>query len=487
MGLVEAQSVGDATRYTLHPGVAEAGRAEAENVVQEAVDIELTVFWETGYRHGLNEETHGGGPWIVRAGRSAAPYLLRRQQWQKAAFLLEQLIIRDESLETIAVALPWLRRIARATEGLEQGLENAGLLAIALRKAGRVSEAETALRDIMHRAATQGKIRTASVMAGEIINWFRTVGRAEEALALVEKIKDFTQRAGLGPWTQLSDEGRRLQLLHDLGRYEEVLHAVEALQTHIHVLPEESQHEERVAPWNVREVIFDTACNAARALERWETALTLNAEIIASKETRGAPVLDVAKTRFNDYGPLLRLGRAGESRTLLHTCRAIFEAKHDIEMLGRVFSALADLEDMLDHPVQAIDFGETALRYTYLAGHPEACAIAHHNLSNYLQRAGRDRKVALAHRLAGGVIHWQTSSGSLISTLQNLVRDFAACAPDLPPLPDDFAEVCRLVEAVEGVRFCELFEHLPRRVTTGDAALAAVLQGAQEIAQHMVQ
>jgi hypothetical protein len=104
----------------------------------------------------------------------------------------------------------------------------------------------------------------------------------------------------------------------------------------------------------------------------------------------------------------------------------------------------------------------------------------------YLKGAGRNRKVVLAHRLAAGVIDLQTGSGGLPSTLQNLAEDFAECAPDLAPLPDDFAEMCHLVEAVEGVRFRELFERLPRRAATGDEALAAVLQGAQEIAQRMV-
>jgi len=44
-----------------------------------------------------------------------------------------------------------------------------------------------------------------------------------------------------------------------------------------------------------------------------------------------------------------------------------------------------------------------------------------------------------------------------------------------------------LVEAVEGVHFQELFERLSHQAATGDAALAAVCQGAQEMAQHMVQ
>ena len=487
MGLVEAQSVGDATRYTLHPGVAEAGRAEAADAVQAAVDTELGDFWVARYRHGVNEETDSGGQLIVRAARSVVPYLLRQQQWEKVSILLDRLIIRDQSPEMVATVLPWLRHIASATEGSEQELQSAGLLARALGKIGRIAEAEIALQDIMHKAVARGQFHTASAAAGEIMNLLCDTGRAEEALALVEQKQDFTQRAGLGPWTQLGDEGWRLQILNALGRYEEVLHTVETLQMYMRALPEERQHNEITEPWHVREVIIDTAHTAAQALHRWEKALTLNAMIITSQEARGAPALRVAGTRFNDYSTLLCLGRYGKARTLLHTCRAVFEAEHDIARLGRVFSALANLEDTLGHQAQAISFVETALRYNYLAGSPGDCAISHHNLSVYLKGAGRNRKVVLAHRSAAGVIDLQTGSGELPSTLQNLVEDFAEYAPDLPPCPDDFDEMCRLVEAVEGVRFRELFERLPRRVATGDAALAAVLQGAQEIAQRMVQ
>ena len=70
-------------------------------------------------------------------------------------------------------------------------------------------------------------------------------------------------RAGLGPWTQLADRGRRLQLLSVMGRDEEAL---------------------------------------------------ANAELVASKQARGAPH-ELAWSWFNDYFPL-RLPRApvGTSR-----------------------------------------------------------------------------------------------------------------------------------------------------------------------------
>jgi len=466
--------------YRIHPGVVEAGRQEAGDDFQAAVDAELSAFWVTVYQHGRREEMRGGGRLVVQAGRSAAPYLLRQKQWVEAATLLEQAILIDFSPATIAAVLPLLRRIAAATEGTKEGLENAGVLASALLRAGRWPEAEAMMRDIVRRAAARGEFRQASANTGDLITILRSTGRSEEALALVEEMKTYTRSAGLGPWTQLLNEAQRLQLLNRLGRYDEVLSEVEGLREQMRSLPEESEQEEAVSPWNVRETMLNTAQGAAMGLEQWETVLALSAEIVASQEARGAPALEVARFRFNDYGPLLRLRRYGEARALLHDCRAIFEREKDVVGLGKVFSALADLEDKLGHRGPAVAFQETALRYTYLAGDPEDCAVSHHNLSIHLRRAGKDPKVAVAHRLAAGVIVFQTGSGMPVSTIQGLAIHFADFVPEPPPLPASFEELCRLVEATKGVRFGELFERLPRRAATGDEALQAVVALAME-------
>ena len=105
------------------------------------------------------------------------------------------------------------------------------------------------------------------------------------------------------------------------------------------------------------------AVTAALQLERWEQALSLNAEVVASTEARGASALEVARTRYNDYGPLIRLGRYGEAHALLMECREVFESEGDLRGLGKVFSALADLEDELGHRDRAIRHEQTALRY----------------------------------------------------------------------------------------------------------------------------
>ena len=127
----------------------------------------------------------------------------------------------------------------------------------------------------------------ASVAAGQLLDLLQKRGRLEEALRVADEKAGYTRQAGLGPWTQLADEGQRLQVLAAMDHYDEVLDAVQALRPQMAALPEKSGAEESLQPWNVREATLDTDLSAAVGLERWEDALALNAEIVQVKEARG--------------------------------------------------------------------------------------------------------------------------------------------------------------------------------------------------------
>jgi hypothetical protein len=204
--------------------------------------------------------------------------------------------------------------------------------------------------------------------------------------------------------------------------------------------------------------------------ERWETALALSAEIVRVKECRGLSALERARTRFNDYFPLLRLEKFDDARTLLMNCRAVFEAERSVPELGQVYSALAHLEDKVGGPDTAVRFEEVALGYKYQTGDPEDCAVSHNNLSVNLKRQGADTATFLAHRLAAASIVFQTRSGRLRDAVAGLANSA------LPPIPPEFEEIAHHVGAIEGVRFQALFDRLPRTVPDGDAALAAIWQ-----------
>jgi hypothetical protein len=450
--------------------VAETVRAVADRGVLDAADVELGNYHIAGFWHGLKGEMEGGGRLVVDSARRAAAYLLRQGRWEEASYPLEHMLARDQSPESLAFALPLLRRIAEATAGTESELSHAGVLAKTLAIAGRTVEAERMLRDLIARGTARGNYRLASSAAGELLKLLLISGRLDEALKVADEKAGYTRQAGLGPWTQLGDELRRLQVLAAMGRYDEVLTQVESLRPRMDALPLESDAEEAVTPWNVRETLLDTGLQAAQDTKQWETARLLSAEVVKVKRARGADELDVARTRFNDYYPLLRLRRYDKARDLLLSCRAVFQAERAVYELGAVYTALADLEEGTGGRAAAVRFEAVALGYKYQAGEPEGCAISHHNLARYLERQGGDPATVLAHRLAAATIGLQMQSGRLPTRVSSLATS------DLPSTPPAFTEVAQRVEAFEGVRFRALFERLPRTAPDGDAAIAALWQ-----------
>jgi tetratricopeptide (TPR) repeat protein len=481
--LVEAVPAGDQeveglVRYRVHPGVAEAARAQADPGVQAAVDAELAAFWQAVFWQAMRAEGGEAGQAVVHAGGAAVPYLLRCRDWATAARLLEEALRRDRSPAVVQTLLPLLRQLAQATLGTDQELLNAGRLGRMVSWVDPV-EGERQLREVLAQAVAQDDYDTATGIATDLVNLLRDTGRLRQALALVDQMEGFTRQAGLGRWTQLSDHGQRLQLLRRLGEQEQVLVEVDQLREALTGLPETSDQDERVEPWQVREGILQTGMFAALELGRWQRALDLNGEVARSQAARDAPVLVQARTRFNDYGPLLRLGRLQEAHELLQTCRAIYQAEGAVAQLGRVLNAQADLEDKLGHREDAIGLAQIALRYNYVTGDPDDLATGHHNLANYLRRAGRNPTQVVAHRLAAALLYYQSGAGRLSGTLRTLAEELAAFGDQV--VPGSFGELAARVGQVEGVRLGELLASLPSPAPDEDAALAEVLRQARDL------
>jgi len=179
------------TTYTIHPGVAEATRAATNPELKTATDSVLGDYFIALHRHGLKTEMEGGGATVVDAARRATPYLLRRERWEEAATLLERMLQRDQSPETLAYALPLLRRIVEATADTPEGLENAGLLARLLSDAGRFQEAEPLLRGLIKRSVDRGEYRTASAVAGDLLTLLGQHGRLDDSNSHFDEVTRF--------------------------------------------------------------------------------------------------------------------------------------------------------------------------------------------------------------------------------------------------------------------------------------------------------
>jgi tetratricopeptide (TPR) repeat protein len=481
----------------IHPGVADAARAEAGPGFQAAVDQELAATWATTMDRAL--EAHGKEPWaapaIVRAGLAAFPYLSRRQEWQTAAAMIERVADFDHAPATAAALVPRMRRVVEATAGTKGQLGNRGILARLQRLLGQIGEAEAQLRSVLDQAADAGEFGIASTAAGHLANLLRDRGRSGEVLEVLEQKAEYTRRAGLGPWTQLADEGRRLQILSDLGRNEEVLRRVLELREEMVLelreemksLPDPPGPNEFVDIWNVRETTLDTGRGAASALEEWQQALDLNGEVLISKRGRNATLLAQARTRFNDYGPLLRLQRYNQAHELLVGCREAFEAENDVVALGVTLSALADLEHILGRPAEAQRFEKAGLRLTYIAGHPRPCRISHFNLAIYVIESQGAWEEVLAHQLAASCISVLTQAGDMPRDLQAVADGLRRAGPSgRAALPANFDALCATVERVEGVRFREMVERLADGRIGGDELLQQVLAQIPEPESRLV-
>ena len=207
----------------------------------------------------------------------------------------------------LAAVLPRIRRVVAETTATERELIDRGVLARLQMKAGQTAEAEHELRAISEQAADRGEFRIASNMATDLANLLRDAGRYDDAMKIAERAAEYTRRGGFGPWTQLADEAQRLQILAERGDEEEVLRRVTELREQMKSLPDQSEAEEIIPSWNVRETILDVGRSAALGLKNWHQVLDLNKEGRESKEERGAPALEMARNRFNDYPPLLAL------------------------------------------------------------------------------------------------------------------------------------------------------------------------------------
>jgi tetratricopeptide (TPR) repeat protein len=486
-GLAERRTIGDEPddyTITIHPGVAEAGRAEAGAAVQAAVDHELAATWGQLMRRSL--ESHGKEPTgtaIVRAGLAAFPYLARLGKWGTASWMLERSVFVDSSPDAIAAALPMAQRIARATAGTDREAVDMGVLADILRAAGRDDEAEALLRTAIDSAAEREDFATASRVSGDLANLLKNSGRAAAALDVVDRMADFTLRAGHGPWAQLADQVWRLQTLNVLGRWEEVLQEVTRLRAHMLTLPDPPDADDRsISVWNVRETLLGAGHAAALSLKQWHVCLDLNAEILRSKQARGALALDLARTRFNDHAPLLRSQRHLEAQAVLEACLATFRRENAIPEMAAAYSALGDLEDTLGHPEAACGFEETSLRFRYISSGPEDIALSHFNYSNYLTRTAAQPRLILAHRLAAVLLHAVIQSGRLGSTFAALAADLRRLGPDAAAaLPGHIAALCATVEEIEGVKFGDMLRRFVEDDAQATELLRAIIAKAREV------
>ncbi len=164
-GLADPQAIGDQMEYIIHPGVVQAGLGEIDEKFKTVVDSKMASYWRAVFDEAQSGDQEKG-QLVIMAGLRSAPYLIRLKEWSEASSILEDVISRDSSPETIASVLPLLRHIAQVTSGTDQGLIDSGILAHALEYAGQWQEAEEMMRSLIPQSISKGNFRAATALAG---------------------------------------------------------------------------------------------------------------------------------------------------------------------------------------------------------------------------------------------------------------------------------------------------------------------------------
>jgi tetratricopeptide (TPR) repeat protein len=440
--------------YYVHPAIERAGRQATAAEFRVAVSTQMASFWQAMFMSFQDVETsEQTGPLVIHAGLSAAPYLMRLNRRYEAMAILERMVVSDHSARALAAILPYLEQIAERDIDTPNELQSAAVLA-QVRAFHQPASSLPRLRELLDRAAREHDKRLACILTSHVINTLVRLNCWEEALRFADSNAGYTKRAGLGPWTQAAEQGRRLEILLGLGRNEVVLAEAGQLLEYMDTLT--GDDPESVVPFNIREATLRTARTAAVELGRYETALELSQALRASTSARGASGLEQAQIAASECGPLIRLGRYEDAERVLRACRDVFDAEHYREGLAVVYGTWSDLEDKFNHPEQAIDFGQRALRLDYAIGHIDDVVGAHHNLAHCLARGHRDTAHAMAHRLAAAVIahHARPSSDAIISPLHALASALSDAGEEM--LPASFAELCASIQHRDGVDLARL-------------------------------
>ncbi|SIN26215.1 CHAT domain-containing protein [Micromonospora cremea] len=469
-----------AVRYRIHPGVAETIRTATPANIGTAIDAELAAFWNILADQAL----YGGGgensSMVVNASLSAAPYVIRLQDLDLAATLLERAILRDDSPGTTLTVIAHLRRITATVADPDINRLLAGAVALIDR-----DEGERLLRAALREAETSDNHRAATVVAGQLVHLLCETSRLAEALAVTEIAAEHTRQAGLGRWTQLGDECQRIQIVYLMGKVEQALAEAQRLQAAMRQLPDERAPNDATQPFNVREAILNIGVLAAQDLGRHQAALDLNAENVASKQRRGAGLREIARSQFNGYHSLIVLGRLDQAEKLLLFCQQIYEDQNDIRGLEKVLAARGILAARQGRHEQAVTLDQAALRYGYLQPDSREIAGEHYNLAADLAATGARPAEQLAHRLAGAVLlHLIGDSHRLASAVRDLARDVYRLGN--VSLPTTVEQVAHQVDQTKGVRFSDLITTLAPDPHTADQALTAVIDAARALPADQV-
>ncbi|NQT11144.1 MAG: hypothetical protein HQ582_00245, partial [Planctomycetes bacterium] len=241
-------------------------------------------------------------------------------------------------------------------------------------------------------------------------NWafaVRNVGDLELSKKLSLRCADTYRRAGSPEVNVIGNELSAYRIDVMRGEAEAALPQIESRLDRVRDWWQRSQAGESVAEAPNRTFLgralvsgLNNAAQANQTLERWQACLDLLEENESLERALGENEVELAGTRFNQYAPLLELGRLDEAQRVLEGCLGVFRSAGAAPDESRCLTALADLWGKRSEIGEAIALQRQALAVCSTLPDPWHRVVSHDNLGEYLEKDGKETEAA-RHRAAG--------------------------------------------------------------------------------------
>jgi tetratricopeptide (TPR) repeat protein len=308
-------------------------------------------------------------------------------------------------------------------------------LADALSKSGRPDEALSLYEQAAAEAEAAGHWADVGWICGNWAIAVCRVGKLEKAKDVFNRCITALRTAGSAKVSIFGNELEMLRIDVIQGKAKEILGEIEKRLDEVRQWWERDRAGERVPEAPDAELLgrvlvggLDIARQANWALERWQECLDLLKEIEEVERELGESEHELVRARFNQYGPLLRLGRLDEAQRLLEGCLAVYRDADDLTRQARALSALGSVWAQRGDLAKAVDLERQALAVRNRLPDPAGRAISHLNLSNYLDEMGQVEEYA-RHQLAAVVYRVVCGLHQLLGTsVRNLGMDIRRAA-----------------------------------------------------------
>ncbi|WP_327035025.1 hypothetical protein [Micromonospora ureilytica] len=347
---------------------------------------------------------------------------------------------------------------------------------------GCSEEDRLALTEADYRAAVDADDHVrAGLRAVALGGLLRSRKQFAEALPYADQAIAHHRRAGFGLWSQRFDLGRRLQLLDDLCRWEEVLAELAPLRDELRGEPDLPSRTDPVNPSTVRDQLLTLGLLAAVALRDWELALEFHDDLAANMQLRGANRVELALHRLDRVTLLSPLRRIAEVGEVYDEVRAVLSDNLDAETRARFDVALDRAARTLapDAP-----WRRQALADAYERMDGQDVSLPLIALEHYYFAIGdgpaRTPTAKASHLLASAVVcmlDCQDASAAL--TVRYVAPHLYQ--PDGARAIPTLDSIVAVVEQLPGVRFRELVTQLIGTPQRAAAAVADAVQAAYRI------